>query len=90
MTLALSHIDGLVQHCYGTRSKVLVSYKRFHHNASISQVSKPNTFGSKDIAQGKRFFKTKSKLMIKVTRSKVLVPKERSLHNASISQVSKL
>jgi hypothetical protein len=49
-----------------------------------------STYGSKDIAQVKVFFKTRSKFKIKVTRSKVLVPKERSLHNASISQVLKL
>jgi hypothetical protein len=53
----------------------------------LSQVSKPNKFGSKDIAQDQVFQNTRSKFKIKVTRSKVFVLKERSIHNASIALV---
>jgi hypothetical protein len=48
----------------------------------------PIPYGSKDIAQVKVFFKTRSKFKIKVTRSKVLEPKERSLHEVSVWEIS--
>jgi hypothetical protein len=46
----------------------------------------PIPYGSKDIAQVKVFFKTRSKF--KVTKSKVLVPKGKSLHEVSICEIS--